>query len=72
MFYRCPTQTHEIAVFFKIGTLTCQFFQALCYFAEDEETASMIMMTFTMPMMFLGGIFFPIQMMPSFMQTIAH
>jgi ABC-2 type transport system permease protein len=40
--------------------------------AEDEETASMIMMTLTMPMMFLSGIFFPIQMMPSFMQTIAY
>ena len=40
--------------------------------AEDEETAMMIMMTLTMPMMFLSGIFFPIQMMPSFMQTIAY
>jgi len=40
--------------------------------AEDEETAGMIMMTLTMPMMFLSGIFFPIQMMPSFMQTIAY
>jgi ABC-2 type transport system permease protein len=25
-----------------------------------------------MPMLFLSGIFFPIQMMPSFMQTIAY
>jgi ABC-2 type transport system permease protein len=40
--------------------------------AEDEQTASMILMTLTMPMMFLSGIFFPIQMMPSFMQTIAY
>lgn len=40
--------------------------------ADDEETASMIMMTLTMPMMFLSGIFFPIQMMPGFMQTIAY
>jgi ABC-2 type transport system permease protein len=40
--------------------------------AEDEETAGMIMMTLTMPMLFLSGIFFPIQMMPSFMQTIAY
>jgi ABC-2 type transport system permease protein len=40
--------------------------------AEDEETAMMIIMTLTMPMMFLSGIFFPIQMMPSFMQTIAY
>lgn len=40
--------------------------------AEDEQTASMIMMTLTMPMLFLSGIFFPIQMMPGFMQTIAY
>ena len=40
--------------------------------AEDEQTASMIMMTLTMPMMFMSGIFFPIQMMPGFMQTISH
>jgi len=32
----------------------------------------LIMMTLTMPMLFLSGIFFPIQMMPSFMQTIAY
>jgi ABC-2 type transport system permease protein len=40
--------------------------------AEDEETAAMIMMTLTMPMIFLSGVFFPIQMMPDFMQTISH
>lgn len=40
--------------------------------AEDEETAGMIMMTLTTLMLFLSGIFFPIQMMPSFMQTIAY
>ncbi len=40
--------------------------------AEDEETAGMIMMTLTFPMMFISGVFFPIQMMPGFMQTIAH
>jgi ABC-2 type transport system permease protein len=40
--------------------------------AEDEETAGMIMMTLTMPMIFLSGIFFPIQMMPDFMQAISR
>jgi len=40
--------------------------------AEDEETALMIITTLTLPMIFLSGIFFPIQMMPSFMQTIAY
>lgn len=40
--------------------------------AEDEETASMIIMTLTLPMMLLSGIFFPVEMMPSFMQTISR
>lgn len=43
----------------------------LTLIADDEETASMIIMTLTLPMMFLSGIFFPIEMMPSFMQTIS-
>jgi ABC-2 type transport system permease protein len=40
--------------------------------AEDEETAGMIMMTLTLPMLFLSGMFFPVSMMPGFMQTIAY
>lgn len=39
--------------------------------AKDQETATMIMMTTMFPMMFLSGIFFPVKMMPSFMQTIS-
>jgi ABC-2 type transport system permease protein len=41
-------------------------------FADKEETATMVMMTFMFPMMFLSGVFFPIQQMPSFMQSLAH
>jgi ABC-2 type transport system permease protein len=41
-------------------------------FADKEETATMVMMTLMFPMMFLSGVFFPIQQMPSFMQTIAN
>jgi len=41
-------------------------------FADKEETAMMVMMTFMFPMMFLSGVFFPIQQMPAFMQTIAN
>lgn len=41
-------------------------------FADKEETATMVMMTFMFPMMFLSGVFFPIQQMPSFMQTLAN
>ncbi len=32
----------------------------------------MLMMTLMFPMMFLSGVFFPIQQMPDFMQAIAH
>ncbi len=44
---------------------------ALTSLAKDQETATMIMMTIMFPMMFLSGIFFPIKMMPGFMQTIS-
>ena len=40
-------------------------------FAKNEETAAMIMMTIMFPMMFLSGVFFPIQQMPWFMQDIS-
>jgi ABC-2 type transport system permease protein len=40
-------------------------------FAKDQETAMMIMMTLMFPMMFLSGVFFPIQMMPWYMQDIS-
>jgi ABC-2 type transport system permease protein len=41
-------------------------------FTENEETATMVMMTLMFPMMFLSGVFFPLQQMPAFMQTLAH
>ncbi len=41
-------------------------------FTKDQETAQMLMMTLMFPMMFLSGVFFPIQQMPDFMQVIAH
>jgi ABC-2 type transport system permease protein len=40
-------------------------------FAKDQETAMMIMMTLMFPMMFLSGVFFPIQLMPWYMQDIS-
>jgi len=40
-------------------------------FARDQETAMMIMMTLMFPMMFLSGVFFPIQQMPWYMQAIS-
>jgi len=41
-------------------------------FAKDQETAMMIMMTLMFPMMFLSGVFFPIQQMPWYMQSISN
>jgi len=40
-------------------------------FAKDQETATMLMMTLMFPMMFLSGVFFPIQQMPWYMQVIS-
>jgi len=40
-------------------------------FAKDQETAMMLMMTLMFPMMFLSGVFFPIQQMPWYMQNIS-
>jgi len=41
-------------------------------FVREEETADMAAGAISFPMMFLAGTFYPLQMMPSFMQTIAQ
>jgi len=41
-------------------------------FTENEETATMVMMTLMFPMMFLSGVFFPLQQIPWYMQDVAH
>lgn len=43
----------------------------LTSFAKDQETAVMIMTTIMFPMLFLSGVFFPIEQMPWFMQSIS-
>ena len=43
----------------------------LTSFAEDQETAVMMMTTIMFPMMFLSGVFFPVEQMPWFMQSIS-
>jgi len=40
-------------------------------FTKDQETAQMLMMTLMFPMMFLSGVFFPIQQMPWYMQDVS-
>lgn len=44
----------------------------LTSFAKDQETAMMVMMTLMFPMMFLSGVFFPVQQMPWFMQNLSR
>jgi len=43
----------------------------LTSFAKDQETAMMVIMTLVFPMMFLSGVFFPVQQMPWYMQDIS-
>jgi len=43
----------------------------LTSFAKDQETATMVMMTLMFPMMFLSGVFFPVQQMPWYMQDVS-
>jgi ABC-2 type transport system permease protein len=43
----------------------------LTSFAKEQETAVMLMTTIMFPMMFLSGVFFPIEQMPWFMQAVS-
>ena len=40
-------------------------------FAKDQSTAVMMMTTLIFPMMFLSGVFFPVEQMPWYMQSIS-
>jgi ABC-2 type transport system permease protein len=40
-------------------------------FAKDQETATMLVTTLIFPMMFLSGVFFPVQQMPWYMQDVS-
>lgn len=39
--------------------------------APDQETSQMVLTTISFPMMFLSGVFFPVEQMPSFMQVLS-
>jgi ABC-2 type transport system permease protein len=39
--------------------------------AAEQETATQVLFMFQFPMLFLSGVFFPISMMPEFMQWIS-
>lgn len=40
--------------------------------ASEQETATQLLFMFQFPMLFLSGVFFPIQQMPAIMQKIAY
>jgi len=54
----------EVIAFAGIGML-------LTPFAKEAESASAVGNAFLFPMMFLSGTFFPVEMMPTFLQTFA-
>jgi ABC-2 type transport system permease protein len=55
----------EVIAFVGIGML-------LTPFAKEAESASAVANAFLFPMMFLSGTFFPVEMMPHFLQTFAR
>jgi ABC-2 type transport system permease protein len=55
----------EVFVFVGIGMM-------LTPIAREAESASAAANAFMFPMMFLSGTFFPVEMMPSFLQKFAH
>jgi len=64
-------------LFLVIGLLLLGVFSfvglgiVLTSFTSDQQTATMLMTTLMFPMMFLSGVFFPIQQMPWYMQDIS-
>ena len=54
----------EVVAFTGIGML-------LTPFAKEAESASAVANAFLFPMMFLSGTFFPVEMMPTYLQTFA-
>lgn len=54
----------EVIAFAGIGML-------LTPFAKEAESASAVANAFLFPMMFLSGTFFPVEMMPAFLQSFA-
>jgi ABC-2 type transport system permease protein len=54
----------EVIAFVGFGML-------LTPFAKEAESASAVANAFLFPMMFLSGTFFPVEMMPAFLQTFA-
>lgn len=69
--------TININIFFFILVIATSFLfsgmgMIIGRFVKDEETADMAGGAITFPMMFLAGTFFPLEMMPDFLQSFAQ
>lgn len=67
----------HLSIFFFILVIATSFMftglgMIIGRFVKEEETADMAGGAITFPMMFLAGTFFPLDQMPSFLQTIAQ
>jgi ABC-2 type transport system permease protein len=70
------TITGNIALILAIVLLGSAVFIALGYFlinfTKTEESASGLIQVFQFPMMFLSGIFFPMEILPNFLKPIVN
>lgn len=67
----------KIGIFFFILIISTSFLfsgmgMIIGRFVKEEETADMAGGAITFPMMFLAGTFFPLDMMPEFLQAVAQ
>ena len=67
----------KINIFFFILVVSTSFLfsgmgMIISRFVKEEETADMAGGAITFPMMFLAGTFFPLEQMPSFLQSVAQ
>jgi len=67
------TLTVWLIPFFILGPMMfCSLGMLVGTITKSVETASVIGNTITFPMMFLSGTFFPISIMPPYLQSVAH
>ena len=67
----------KLSIFFFVLVIATSFLfsgmgMLIGRFVKEEETADMAGGAITFPMMFLAGTFFPLEQMPSFLQSIAQ
>jgi ABC-2 type transport system permease protein len=71
--FRVEGNLFLLVAFVALGVFTFTILGALLgSFAKTQETAMPIVQLVNFPFMFLSGIFFPIEMVPSFMQPVVN